>query len=355
MKKIAILLGNITYGAGTERAVTNLANMLVTYGNYDVTIISIFSLSTMKPYFNLNENVKVVHLGLKNDSILNRIISYKTLISKMNQLIKREAYDFLLGTTHAFNCLMICMSKSIKKIACEHMPYNAARFYARMVRRFVYPRLNAVVLLTEKDRERYPFCGNTWVIPNSIEGQSKSSTCENKIILAIGRLTEQKGFDLLIKSFSLIHEDLPEWQLRIVGQGKDKEKLAGLIEENNLANKIKLISPTKDIKTEYLNAGMFVLSSRFEGFGLVLAEAKSFGLPSVSFDCAYGPSDILHDGIDGYLVPPENIEELGQQIIKLANDVDLRKRFGFAAKEDIKRFSAQELFSIWEKVFSQFQ
>lgn len=354
VKRIAILLGNISRGAGTERAVINLANLLVTNGNHDVTILSIFSLDTMEPYFNLNEKVKIVHLGLKNDSILNRIISYKRLISRVNKLIKREAYNFLLGTTHAFNCLMVCMSRKVKKIACEHMVYTAAPVYSRIVRRLAYPKLDAVVLLTENDRKNYAFCKKTFVIPNSVPQMEESAACENKILLGVGRYTKQKGFDMLIKAFSLVHEQIPEWKLRIVGRGEDEELLDSLIEVNLLQNKVELVPPTKYIRDEYLRAEIFVLSSRWEGFGLVLAEAKAAGLPSISFKCPEGPADILSDGKDGFLVEPENIEELGKYIVQLARDEKLRKQFGQAAKEGVKRLSPEAVFQSWDGLFNDF-
>lgn len=351
MKTVSIIIGDISKGNGTERAVTNLVNSLCEYGKYKVNILSCSSHDSDTPYFELNNSITVYHLGLSLAKKLNYIVLQK----KIKKICIETKTDFLLGTTHALNSIMAGIKvKGLKKIACEHMVYAAAPVYSRIARRFAYPKLDAVVLLTENDKKSYSFCKNTYVIPNSVPQIEESALCENKILLGVGRYTKQKGFDMLIKAFSLVHEQLPEWKLRIVGKGEDEDLLKNLIQENGLQGKVELVPPTKNIKDEYLRAGMYVLSSRWEGFVLVLTEAKAAGLPAVSFRCPEGPADIIKDGKDGFLVDPENIEQFSQRIVQLAKDENLRKQFGHAAKEDIKRLSPQTVFLLWDKLFKGF-
>lgn len=348
MKSVAILIGNITLGNGTERAVSNLANSLSLYGDYFVHIISCCSEQGSSPYFILNDKIIVHHIGIT----LSNKFNYFQLRRKVINICKNNKIDFLLGTTHSLNSILVGINiLGLKTIACEHMNYFATPWYSRLIRRFAYKKLDAVVLLTEKDRKHYSFCDHTFVIPNCVPQQVNSSTCDNKVILAVGRYTKQKGFDMLIQAFSLIHERIPDWKLRIVGQGEDEYLLKKLIVNYNLSDSIDLIPPTKAISKEYINAGIFALSSRWEGFVLVLTEAKSFGLPSVSFDCPEGPSDIIIDKVDGFLVPPNDIKEFSQKLLKLAVDADLRKKFGIAAKEDIKRLSPIGVFEKWNSLF----
>ena len=345
---VTIIVGNISKGNGTERAVTNLANSLCNYGDYKVHIISCSSDKTENPYFNLHNTIEIHHLGI----LLSSKFNYIKLQKNIKRVCEETKTDYLLGTTHALNSIMAVIKvKGLKKVACEHMNYAAAPLYSRIARRLAYPRLNAIVLLTESDRKHYSFCKNTYVIPNSVPEQNMSSNCENKIILAIGRYTKQKGFDMLIKAFALAHSQIPDWFLRIVGDGEDKNLLETLIHENDLDNYVELVPPTKEIEKEYLNAGLFVLSSRWEGFVLVLIEAKSYGLPSVAFNCPEGPSDILQDGKDGYLVSPENIEEFSKKLVELANDEKKRKAFGTTAKKDIKRLNPESIFNQWDSLF----
>lgn len=348
MKSVAILIGNITLGNGTERAVSNLANSLSLYGDYFVHIISCSSVQGSSPYFLLNDKIIVHHIGIT----LSNKFNYFQLRREVIYICKNNKIDFLLGTTHSLNSILAGINiLGLKVIACEHMNYFAAPWYSRIIRRFAYKKLDAVVLLTEKDRTHYSFCKHTFVIPNCVPQQETRSSCDNKVILAVGRYTKQKGFDMLIQAFSLIHELIPDWRLRIVGQGEDEYLLKKLIVNYNLSDSIDLIPPTKAINKEYINAGIFALSSRWEGFVLVLTEAKSFGLPSVSFDCPEGPSDILIDKVDGFLVPPNDIKEFSQKLLKLAVDADLRKKFGIAAKEDIKRLSPIGVFEKWNSLF----
>lgn len=350
MKTISIIIQDISRGNGTERAVTNLVNSLCAYGDYKVHIISCCSSQSDSPYFELDGTVTVHHLGISLTRKRN-CIRIKCAVEK---ICDESKTDFLLGTTHALNSVMACVRvRGLKKVACEHMVYAAAPFYSRLARRLAYPRLDAVVLLTNADAGHYGFIDQKkrYVIPNSVPQTEESAACENKIMLAVGRYTRQKGFDMLIRAFAMVHRRIPGWTLRIVGQGEDEGLLRSLIQENSLEDKVELVPPTKDIKAEYLRAGMFVLSSRWEGFVLVLTEAKDAGLPSVAFNCPEGPADILRDGRDGFLVEPGNMEEFGERIVRLANDDGLRKEFGRAAKEDIKRLSPESVFALWDRLF----
>ena len=350
MQIISIIIGDISKGNGTERAVTNLANSLCNFGDYKVHLISCNSDKTDTPYFALHSTIEVHHLKI----LLTRKINYIKLQKEIKRVCIENKTNFLLGTTHALNSIIAGIKfKGLKKIACEHMNYEAAPFYSKLFRRLAYPKLDAVVLLTENDRKNYTFCKNTYVIPNSVPLMEESAACENKLLLGVGRYTRQKGFDMLIKAFSLFLKEIPDWKLKIIGQGEDKKFLETLIKENALQDKVELVPPTKNIKDEYLRAGMFVLSSRWEGFVLVLTEAKAAGLPAVSFNCPEGPADILKDGKDGFLVESENIEAFAERIVCLAKNEELRKRFGAAAKEDIKRLSPENVFKMWDNLFKK--
>ena len=352
MKTISIIIGDISLGNGTERAVTNLANSLCAYGDYKLHIISCCSSQSDSPYFELDGTVTVHHLGIS----LTRKRNYIRIKHAVEKICEETRTDFLLGTAHGLNIAMLGVRvRGLKKIACEHMNYAAPPFLSRLARRLAYPRLDAVVLLTNADAGHYGFIDQKkrYVIPNSVEQQEESASCENKILLGVGRYTKEKAFDMLVKAFSLVHEQIPGWTLRIVGQGEDERLLRSLIRENSLEGKVELVPPTKNIHAEYLHAGIFALSSRWEAFPMVLIETQACGLPAVSFDCPEGPADIIRDGRNGFLVEPGNMEEFGERIMRLANDEGLRKEFGRAAKEDIKRLSPESVFALWDRLFGE--
>ncbi len=352
MKNVAFIIGNFSHGNGTERAVTNLANSLCEYGDYSVEIISCETDNGAVPYFEIDKSVKIHHLNLS----LAKKSNYLKVSRRITAICKDEKIDFLLGTTHALNSIMALIHLvGLKKIACEHMNYAAAPLYSRIARCFAYPKLDAVVLLTKADAAHYTFIDKKkkFVIPNSVPIHKESSDCKNKVMLAIGRYTYQKGFDMLIDAFNIAHSECPEWKLRIVGGGEDKELLKAKISEYKLENAVELVPFTKNIQAEYLNAGMYVLSSRFEGFVLVLVEAKDAGLPSVAFNCPEGPADIICDGKDGFLVEPNNIAEFAKRMADLANDEPLRKKFGAYGKKDVKRLSPEAVFKMWDKLFGE--
>jgi glycosyltransferase involved in cell wall biosynthesis len=178
---------------------------------------------------------------------------------------------------------------------------------------------------------------------------------QNNKILLIGRYSYQKNFESIIEAIFLIKEKCYGWQIRIVGDGEDKEKLQALITEKKLENVIFLIPPTSKIEDEYCNASIYAMSSRFEGLPMVLIEAKSCGLPIISFDCPEGPADIVRDGIDGILVENGNIKALSEAILKLVENPDLRKQFGQEALKDIDRFSPKRIFDMWEVLFKELE
>lgn len=354
-KNIAILIGDISRSAGTERAVTNLSNMLVKYGEYNVTILSCFSSENNNPYYELEDKVNIVHYNLSKDSLVNRFSSYINIIGKTNKIIKEKSIDILLGTTHAFNCLMICMSRKVKKVACEHMSYEACPLISKKIRKFCYPRLSAIVLLTNADAKHYYFVDKSklFVIPNSLSFVAdEPAKLENKRIIAVGRLTEQKGFDILMSIAQIIKDEIPDWHIDIFGDGEDKSKLLELISEKKLESFVIINPPTKNIKGELLASSLFVMTSRWEGLPMILLEAKACGLPIVSFDCPEGPADVIRDCEDGFLIECGDINALSEKIILLGKNLELRKQFGLMAKQSSNKYTASSIFIKWNDLFN---
>ena len=161
----------------------------------------------------------------------------------------------------------------------------------------------------------------------------------------------EKGFDMLLEAWYLLPNEFHDWHLYIFGNG-DRSIYQKIVDKYNMVGSVHLMPATNDIAEEFSKSSIFVLSSRFEGFGLVLAEAMSCGLPCVSFDCPYGPRDILTDGEDGFLVENSNVEALAKAIEQLIADENLRQSMGEKAIINVARYDSSNIMNRWEKLFS---
>jgi glycosyltransferase involved in cell wall biosynthesis len=167
-------------------------------------------------------------------------------------------------------------------------------------------------------------------------------------VVAAGRLAPQKGFDLLIAAFGEVAADHPDWRLRILGSGDRRAELQAMIDARGLADGVELAGATSDIGAELAQASIFALSSRREGFPLVLVEAMSKGLAVVSFACPTGPEDLIEDHANGILVPPQDISAFATALRELIEDEPLRRRLGAAAATTASAYGVDAVGPRWE-------
>ena len=207
---------------------------------------------------------------------------------------------------------------------------------------------SSLEVLSDKARAR------AVVINNPVERLAKPLPKDGPPVLtAVGRLTPQKGFDLLIDAFAKVAALHPDWTLRIWGDGEIRRQLELQVESLGLTERIQLPGISKNVSEWIDDTDAFVFSSRYEGFGNALAEAAGAGLAVVSFDCPYGPSDIIEHGRNGLLVPPENVAALSAALDRLMGDKSLRDQLGAAAREDIQRFAPDKIIAQWDALLAQ--
>lgn len=193
---------------------------------------------------------------------------------------------------------------------------------------------------------------NVIVISNPLSFYpEQSSNLESKTVIAVGKQSFQKGFDRLLKSWSQVHEKHPDWNLEIYGKYDAAQRLDVLASELNVANSVRFFETEKNIQAKYLASSIYVMSSRFEGFGMVLTEAMACGVPCVSFDCPCGPSDIIKNKEDGFLVPNGDSNALASKIIALIENEELRKTMGQKAKVNVKRYLPEVICQQWDELF----
>ena len=209
------------------------------------------------------------------------------------------------------------------------------------------------IVLTEGNKNEWK-SKNVKVIPNPLPFfPSEISALQNKKAIAVGKQSYQKGFDRLLNAWALLGEEFQDWQLHIYGKLDESLGLEKQVQNFKIENQVFFHPPEKKIEEKYAESSIFVLSSRYEGFGMVLIEAMSFGIPCVSFDCNYGPSDIIRNNEDGFLVENGNEKELAEKLQLLMKNETLRLQMGKKARENVQRFSPQNVVKQWDELFKK--
>lgn len=377
--KIAYFIPRFYNTGGIERVVSVKANYLAEKLGYEVWIIT--SEQMGRPvYFPLSEKINLVHLDVAVPEFSGKIysaIGHRLKYNKTVRILKSKVEDLL-----AENKINICISTSegrefgflpqIKDDSTKITEFHFSNFYNQksiieapnIVRKtylkMIYEQFikkakkyKKFVALTKEDKEEWSkHLDNIISICNPLTLQtSKVSDLSSKNVLSVGRLKDQKGFDLLINAWEIVHKSHPDWKLIICGDGPEKMKLQKLIEQKKLQYVVEMKPSTKEIENIYLNSSLYVLSSRYEGLPLVLMEAMLFGLPSVSFSCKYGPSELIDDGSTGFLAENGNYLDLAEKIIKLLDDKDLRATFGRNACTKSQDYTLEKIMKQWDQLF----
>jgi glycosyltransferase involved in cell wall biosynthesis len=246
---------------------------------------------------------------------------------------------------------------SVTVIGQEHTNFQSHRPRLNADIRRRYGALDALTVLTRGDARDYAALGDgprVELIPNSVpELDGGVSTQEAPVVIAAGRLNRQKGFDLLLRAWKPVAERHPDWRLRIHGGGAEQAALEREIVALGIGGSAALAGRTRQLGAAMADASLFAFSSRFEGFGLVLVEAMGKGLPVVSFDCPHGPADIVSDGVDGRLVPPEDVDALTGALLELIEDPDRRRAMAAAARLKARRYALEEITPRWERLLAE--
>lgn len=346
IEKIILFIGAMDKSGGVERVTANLANMWIMHG-YQVDIVVLERQTDS--FFQLDSRINVLSLNLDPyEASWEMPIWYMKMTARFRSYLKHNKNSCVFGiwTSRATAAVLAAAFLRIPVVACEHIAFTELRRGLRILRKYIYPHVNAVVSLTKHDAVLYQqLNNNVYVIPNSVETVSELPTASRKkIILAVGRLVPQKGFDLLLRVWENLYEKYPDWRLKIVGRSlpghEEYTKKLYSYNEKHLQGTVVFQDQTKDIINEYDNCGMFVLSSRFEGLPMVLLEAMSRGVPVISFDCPTGPRDVIVNGVNGTLVENGNLEAMRISIEKNINDSTYREKVGKSAHEFISQYYA---------------
>jgi glycosyltransferase involved in cell wall biosynthesis len=244
------------------------------------------------------------------------------------------------------------------KVGQEHMNLRDHADPIQAAMRRQYRKLGVLSVLTKRDRRRYrQHLGERPRVvrmPNVVRDMGGvRADPSSRTVIAAGRFVKQKGFDRLIRSWELIAADHPDWQLRIYGDGKRRERLQGMIDRRGLGGSITLAAPVPELGVEMAKASIFVLSSRWEGLPMVLLEAMSVGMAVVAVDCPTGPADVLEDHVNGLLIRPRTVGALAAGLAEMMGDEELRRRCGEAAVETASEYTMEKIGPQWERVLER--
>ncbi len=344
--KIFFLISSLQSG-GAERVVSLLANYFSK--EHDVTVATF---SKQQPFYHLDSRVKHCKLDLLQPSrtILQRVKNSFYRVDRIVAAIKKADPDIIVSFMTQTNFLAVIAAKLTKKpvVIAERIAYDFHGNSVNKIKRVLYPFSNTLVVQTEQDARHYKFLPNVRVVPNPLAIPKIEYVQREPIVLAVGRLEEQKGFDRLIESFAYIQRK--DWKLIIAGEGSQRQNLQQLIKKLKLTNVV-LVGRRRDIFNLYAKASIFVLSSKKEGFPNVLLEAMAFGCAVVSFDCPYGPSEIIENGVNGILVKNQDTKALASALQKLMDDATLRRRLGDEAMKVRDSYSIEKVAAQWMEIF----
>lgn len=377
--KIVYFFPQLAKHAGTERILIDKMNYLAEHYGYEVYALT-YEQGNFPLAYPLSD--KVIHVDLcvplwhvYKYNYVKRTFIYrglkKKLFHRFDAFISDVRPDILIVTPYHEEILEMALNSPhrmvrlveshlnkrfsvdkdpiIEKFSLHRIPaWTKMRRIEKYISRFDY-----MVVLNKGDADDWSKYIRTKVIYNMVHlNESEVSSLENKKVLFVGRYSKQKGIPDLFRVWELVYQRHPDWQLNLYGgMGEDYEY--ALAEADRLQTNIRVSTETADIFNEYRESSIFVLTSIYEPFGLVLPEAMSCGLPVVSFDCPYGPANIINDGIDGFLIKERDINAFADRVCNLIEDINLRQRMGRAAIISSKRFAADKIMPEWKILFDK--
>lgn len=358
-ERLALVIYGLGSG-GTERVATLLANEWATAGCH-VTIVTLQSADHI-PFFDIHPNVHLQQLGTTKvrTSIFYALSANLMRIGRIRSALRQIAPDRVIAFADTVNIITILASLGLgipvlisQRVSPTHHPL----FWPwKLLRWALYRLASLVVTQTLGMSKEMPYASHTVVIPNPVLPAQELATAIDDSdtapsIVTLGRLSAQKRHDMLINAFALVADQWPQWTLQIYGNGPKQDELSSLIASLNLEDRVTLRGNVKQTAPVLSRADIFVCSSDYEGFPNALCEAMAHAVPVISTDCPTGPSDIILDGENGFLVPPGDIMSLAAAMEKLIADTELRHKFGAAGKHSISRYAMPKILAHWEDAF----
>ncbi len=351
--KICIFNGNMSRGGGTERITQILANALAQEADYEVCVLNCNNESGVS-YYPLDERVQM-HT-LPNISLLRKMLA-------LRQFLKRNKIDVIINVDVMLGIYSLPATFGIKTkvIAWEmfNIKNDIGSKNTKLIRKLSLRRCAYYVNQTKGDRDAFlkefkVSCPMTYIYnPCDPNAEYIDYDRQSKIIMTAGHFFYTKGYDLAVDVARLVFEKHSDWQWRFVGDGSQFNAIQEKVREYGLTDNVIFAGRTNQIAEEYKRAALYVMTSRTEGFGLVLTEAKSYNLPTLAFDVDFGPREIIEHNKSGYLVEPFDVERMADCICELIENEEKRFEFSSKAKDNLDTFSKEQFVLSWKNILEQ--
>ncbi|MBP90718.1 MAG: group 1 glycosyl transferase [Planctomycetaceae bacterium] len=358
--KLTLLIHSLD-GGGAEKTFAQMANYWTKAG-HDVTLITLDRRESSRYHVSDQVVWRELDLMTTSHSLWEAIRHNRQRVRAIREAIVQADGDIVISFTDIVNVLTLLACRRLKQpvIICERTDpriHRIGRVWA-WLRRRTYKQSAAIVVQTAPIREFLTSMAagvpihvvRNCIWPDSLPEETRPLQQRSKQVAAMGRLSYEKGFDLLIEAFSRIANEHPEWSLRIIGDGPLRDALQSQIDQAGLLQRVELVGWSDNPSRILADSQVFVLSSQYEGFPNALLEAMACGTPAISFDCESGPRDIIRHEVDGLLVPAGDVDALADGIFRLIADASDRTRLADRALEVRQRFSIDRFFSDWDDI-----
>lgn len=361
--RLLYVTNQISGAGGLERVLSIKTNYLIEKYNYEIHIITL-NQKKESLFYEFNKNVKYYNINARGN-LVSYFANYKKGLNTFVKKIKPDVISvcddglkgFFVPLVIGKPCPMVYERHASKNIELKH---DNVSFKTKVLLSLKFrimewgaKRYDRFVVLTNGNKKEWSL-PNINVISNPLSFNPKEKArLKNKVVLAVGTQNYQKGYDRLLRIWSKVSEKYPDWTLKIYGKIDEKLELVALTKSLKIEKSTEFHSPVKDVMKQYLDSSIYVMSSRSEGFGMVLIEAMACGVPTVAFDCPGGPKDIIRNGKGGFLVPNNDNKYFVNRIIKLIEDEEFRVNMGLNAIENVGRYLPEKIIIQWDDLFKR--
>jgi len=355
--KILLLVNHFAEFGGIQRMLNHKILAFTTHDNCEIILVTRFQ-NNRDYLYESHQLTKKYDLNLDGTTSFfgNQVIKI-SFYKKIRKIIKEEKPDVVISTLTSFYSLILpFISKKIPIIVEFHSTASTMKAGKWKFKRLIYKWYDAVVVLNKDEKNNYDL-KNTIVIPNFVHAENLITYPEFKkrkhTLIAAGRLEPVKQFNHLILAWAQISTQYPEWSLEIYGDGNEKSALQCLIQDNQLSNSVHLMGNTKNLFNIMREASIYCMTSLTDCFPMVLLEAKQAGLPIISYDCPYGPKNIIHHNSDGLLIEKDNITSFSNALEKLIMNTEMRENMSINSYKNAEEFSSSNIVKLWFNLFTQ--
>jgi glycosyltransferase involved in cell wall biosynthesis len=361
--KLLYVVPNLNNGGGVARVLSIKTNFLIEKFGYEVHILT-QNHGNSSLFYSFNEKI-VLHDMILEGANFQFLNNYRKSLNKQVASINPDIIIVCDNGLKAFTVPFILNSKTPIIFECHgsiFMEENVSKnmFFSNFLRKLKYSfksfgasKFNKIITLSEENREEWSK-KNSFVIPNPLWfSTAKEADLSQKNVISVGRHTYEKGFDRLLEIWKKVIVKFPDWNLTIYGKSNPDFDLIALAKKLNIENNITFHEPIKNINEKYLEASIYLMPSRFEGFGMVLIEAMASGLPCISYDCPCGPRAIIKDNYNGFLIENGNENEFVKTVSNLIDNENLRIQIGKNSKESVNKYDIDEIMNLWDKLFTE--